>query len=128
MADSENLNLNIASSSEYDREQQRLRLEEQKALQEREVQRQIIAELQEQLAMMAEHEEDLMGKNKDLSARLETSLGFTTKENEEDKGSDNFKDRLRPVGKRTKRNFGNYGRTKERPFSQTRCQRRQVNE
>ena len=34
------------------------------------------------------------GRNDDLSARLETSLGFTTKENEEDKGSDNFKDQL----------------------------------
>ena len=62
MADSENLNLNIAKSSEYDREQRRLRLEEQKALQEGEVQRQTIAELQEQLAIMAEHKEDLLGQ------------------------------------------------------------------
>ena len=51
MADSENLNLNIAKSSEYDREQRRLRLDEQKALQEGEAQRQTIAELQEQLAI-----------------------------------------------------------------------------
>ena len=87
MADSENLNLNIAKSREYDREQQRLRLDEQKALQEGEVQRQTIAELQEQLAIMAEQKEDLL-------ARLETSLGFTTKEDKEDKCSDYRKDQL----------------------------------
>ena len=71
-----------------------MRLEEHKALQEGEAQRQTIAELQEQLAIMAEQKEDLLGRNKDLMGRLETSLGFTTKENEEDKGSDNFKDQL----------------------------------
>jgi len=65
MADSENLNLNIAKSSEYDREQQRLRLDEQKALQ-------TIAELQEQLAIMAEQKEDLWAETMTFGAKKKT--------------------------------------------------------
>ena len=97
MADPENLNLNIAKSSEYDREQRRMRLDEQNALQEGEAQRQTIAELQEQLAIMAEQKEDRLGQKEDLLGQNEDLLGqkkdlLTRLGTKEDKYSDYRKD------------------------------------
>jgi hypothetical protein len=87
MPEPENLNLNIANS-EYDREQRRLRLDEQKALQEGEAQRQKIAEL----AIMAEQKKDLLGQNENLTCQKEDLLArLGTKE---DKCSDYRKNQL----------------------------------